>query len=144
LDKRKNRRELLEDRLLGISLNLKDVSHLKDFGEEDFTEGNRPAFKAFAAGKFAAPKDLAQTDPELAARIELLSFITEVGVDVGENLEGELLRVKAELKKLLLKERMAQVAGQLKAAELARNKELLAKLSEQFTKLTQEYHKYNQ
>jgi hypothetical protein len=77
--------------------------------------------------------------------LEVLLFASEVEAN-GQDWkpDAELLRVKAELKKLILKERMHTVSDQLKAADRQRDKQLLAKLSEQFTKLSQEIRQYDQ
>ena len=86
-----------------------------------------------------------KTSPELASKIELLLFATNgEGNEQNWKPESELLRVKAELKKLILRERMQSITEQLRAAERAHDKESLAKLSEQFSKLSQEVQQYDQ
>ena len=145
LEKRKSRREILEDQLLGFVLTTKDLSHLKDFVEQDFTPDNLDVFKLLTSGGYITPADLAKSDPQLSSKLEVLLFATsEDGGEQSAKPESELLRVKAELKKTIIKERMEEVTEQLRAADRLRDRESLAKLSEQFTKLTQEYNKYNQ
>jgi DNA primase len=152
LDKRKSRREILEEQLLGLSLATKDMTHLKDFEEQDFSPDNRDVHKLLQDRGFVGVDEAGKGDPKMSSKLELLLFAAEVEADgpsrreTGEawNPGTELLRVKAELKKLILKERMQQVSEQLKAAEKLRDRELLAKLSGQFTKLTQEIRQYDQ
>ena len=145
LEKRKSRREILEEQLLGLSLTTKDLTHLKDFEEVDFTPDNRDVLKQLKSRGFVAPADLIKSDPQLASKLELLLFASQVEADEqNQKPEVELLRIKAELKKTIIKERMEQISEQLKAADRLRDKELLATLSEQFTKLSQEYTNYNQ
>ncbi len=143
-NKRKSRREVLEDQLLGLCLTVKNTSQLKDFTEDDFTDGSKGAFKLLASNGVTAPKDLYKTDPVLASKLEVLLFAASVEAREGEDKpEVELLRVKAELKKLIIRERMQHITQQLKVAENARDKELLTKLSGQFTKLSQEIRQYD-
>lgn len=154
LDKRKSRREILEEQLLGLTLTTKDLTHLKDFEEQDFTPDNREVHKLLQDRGFVGVSEAQKgnaSDSGVRSKLELLLFAAEVEADgpsrreSGQNWnpETELLRVKAELKKLILRERMQHVSEQLKAAEHVRDKELLAKLSEQFNKLTQEIHQYD-
>jgi DNA primase len=152
LDKRKTRREILEDQMLGLSLATKELAHLKDFEEQDFTQDNREVYKLLKDRGFVGVAEAQKGDPLFASKIELLLFASEVEADDSSrrepgqnwNSETELLRVKAEFKKIILKQRMHDVTDQLKAAERTRDKELLAKLSGQFTKLTQEIRQYDQ
>ncbi len=142
---RKNRREILEDQLLGLSLAAKNIGHLKDFGEQDFSENNRPIYRLLLERGFVSAKDVEKSHPELAGKIELLLFAaTEEGKEQNWKPETELLRVKAELKKVVIKERMQSITEQLKAAERAHDKEALLKLSAEFSKLTQEVRLYDQ
>lgn len=151
LDKRKTRREILEDQLLGMCLTAQDPTHLKDFEEQDFSPDNREVYKLLQDRGFVGVSEVEKSNPQLASKLELLLFAVEVDAngplrrESGEkwNPGTELLRVKAELKKLLLKERMQQVSDQLKAADRTHDKELLAKLSGQFTKLSQEIQQYD-
>lgn len=142
-EKRKNRREILEDQFLGLSLSTKDLSHLKDFIKEDFTSENQEVYLLLSTKGMVAPKELEKSNPTLASRLEVLTFASAVEAE-EQNWKpaSELLRIKAELKKIILKERMSNLTEQLKAAERAHDKELLAKLSGQFTKLTQEIQSY--
>jgi DNA primase len=144
LDKRKSRKEVLEDQLLGLSLTTKNFTHLADFEENDFTPENIPVFKILLERKEKAVTDVKEQNSNLQSKLDLLLFAS--GVEATEqnwNPEGELLRIKAELKKLILKERMQQLSDQLKAAELNHNKELLAQLSGQFMKLSLEIRQYD-
>jgi DNA primase len=144
LGKRKNRREILEDQLLGLSLVSKNSSHLRDFQPEDFIPENQEAFTAILKDPEITPRQVQPANPTLASKLELLSFASQVEAsEQNWNPVGELLRVKAELKKVILKERMQDLAPQLKAAESAHNKELLAQLSELFTRYSQEFQKYS-
>ncbi len=144
VEKRKTRGEVLEEQILGLSISTKDFSHLKAFQADDFSEGNREIYQLLLDRGFVAPKDLEKSNPNLASKLELLLFATQVEADEQNwKPDGELLRIKAELKKLILRQRMQTVADQLKAAEHAHNKELLAKLSEQFNTLSQEIQQYD-
>jgi DNA primase len=144
-DKRKTRRQILEDQLLGISLTTKNFAHLKDFAEDELLPENREILALLKNRGFLASKEVEKSNPNLASKLELLLFASQVEANEQSGKpEADLLRIKAELKKLILRERMQQVSEQLKAAELAHNKELLAKLSEQFTKYSQEIRQYDQ
>jgi DNA primase len=153
---RKNRREVLEDQLLGLCLIAKNTGHLKDFEGDDFTEENRPIHRLLTERGFVSAGDAEKAHPGLGSRVELLIFAAD-GSDFragsGNGMSGggqemkpeiELLRVKAELKKVIIKERMHSITEQLRAAERSHDKESLAKLSEQFSKLSQEVRQYDQ
>lgn len=151
LDKRKSRREVLEEQYLGLILITKNPAGLKDWTEDEFLEENREVvkfLKSAVSGSLQSTKNgelpVGKSNQSLAAKLELLMFAAQVEAsEQNLNPEGELLRVKAELKKTMLKERMTILADQLKAADHAHDKELVAKLSEQFTKVSQEIGQYN-
>lgn len=127
---KKSRKEILEDQLMGLSLVAKEISELKQFRTEDFTPSNLELVKAILENKKPA---------ELTDRLELLSFaanieITEQDLDAKQ----ELARVSSELKRLILRQRMADVTSNLMAAEKTKNKELAEKLSIEFSKLSEQ------
>ncbi|MBX4188179.1 MAG: DNA primase [Candidatus Doudnabacteria bacterium] len=143
-EKRKNRREVLEDQLLGLCLVAKNNGPLKDFETDDFSENSRPIHRLLVERGFVSVMDLKKTDPELATKQELLLFAAQLEAEEQKlNPEQELLRVKADLKRIILKERMQHITDQLRVAERSKDKEQLVKLSEQFTKLSQEIQQYD-
>ncbi|HYC79840.1 MAG TPA: DNA primase, partial [Candidatus Binatia bacterium] len=77
-EKRKSRGEVLEEQILGLSINTKDFSHLKDFQIDDFSEENRPVYQLLLEKGYVDPKILEKSNPNLASKLELLLFASQV------------------------------------------------------------------
>ncbi len=112
-ERRKTRREILEDQVLGLSLLEASDEYLHQLnltippGKEEFL-------------KFAAEVDM-----------------KEQGLDP----KVELPKIANELGKMMLKERMQAVAARLTSAETAKDKELVQKLSQEYTDLINQMSK---
>lgn len=134
---RKDKKTVLEEQVLGLSINLNDLEILKDFEETDFDESNREILRAL---KSFGPKDvpnLKKSYPNLAGQFDLLSFSSQVETEQqGLEPKQELVRVGNELKKLTIKRKMEVLAGLLAEAEKARNKPQLLKLMDEFKALS--------
>jgi DNA primase len=110
--RKKSRKEVLTDQVLGLSLLLENSEYLKDLS-------------------LILPTDTDQ--------IELLKFAVET--EMKEQLldpKMELPKIVAELKKLKTKERMQELADQISKAESEKNKSLLQQLSEEYVTLTKQ------
>jgi hypothetical protein len=150
LEKRKNRREILEDQLLGLSLVTKNSSHLRDFKPTDFSPENQEAFQLLLKEGSISPKQVEGSNPLLATRLELLMFASSEQGNANMHEprqdqwkpDGELLRVKAELKITIIKARMQQIPVEMKNAKSTGNKALEETLSKEFTEKSQELLKY--
>jgi DNA primase len=144
-EKRKNRREILEEQLLGLCLTAQDFSPLQDFAETDFMQNTRNLFMLLKTKGAVTPEQIRADQPDLAAKLELVTFTAQVETEQnGWVVDKELVRIKTELKKLVIKEQMQEIAEQLKTADNRHDKNQVEALSKRFTELTQEMGKYNQ
>ncbi len=110
-NRKKSRKEVLQDQIAGLSLLLSDKKYLQELN-------------------IAEPN----TD-----QIELLKFSAEVDMrEQGLDPKIELPKIAAELKKLTVKERMQFLAEQIKQAEEQKNKNLLDELSKEYVMLSRE------
>lgn len=144
-EKRKNRREILEEQLLGLCLTAQDIAPLQDFKETDFSSTNRDVLKLLQARGPVTPGQIQSSHPAVAAQLELILFAAQVETEQnGWQPDKELPRVKTELKRLVIKEQMQEISQQLKEADNRKDKNEVSVLSKRFTELTQEMSKYNQ
>ncbi|HYE22731.1 MAG TPA: toprim domain-containing protein, partial [Verrucomicrobiae bacterium] len=133
---KKDRKVILEERLLGLTLNLENFEQLKDFKEEDFEEENREVFRCFKASSKLKLADLKKNFPNLSSRFDLISFSAQVETEQqGLEPQKELIDTALELKRITLKKRMEQITTQMTEAERAKDKEKLKALSVEFSQL---------
>ncbi|HTL39646.1 MAG TPA: DNA primase [Methylomirabilota bacterium] len=133
LERRKSRREILEDRLLGLSLLLKDNQFLSQFTPDNFRSDNQEIFNALKEGR----KNI---DPFKA---ELLSFGADMDVK-EQNLDAgsELVKTAKDLHKIILHDSMMELTSQISTAELNKNKEMIEQLSKKYLALSKEMGNY--
>ena len=125
-ERRRDRREILEDRLLGLSINLADASFLAQFLPTDFRDENRPLFADL----------LALRRPADQFRAELLSFSADVDMKEQQlDPQPELAKTASEFQKLLTRQRMLELGSQLALAEQAQNKAAVEQLSQEYAEL---------
>jgi DNA primase len=130
---KKNRRDLLEDQLLGLVLQLKNPEELAGLALEDFNEENREVFRLVLENKFSAES----SEKDLSYRIDLLSFAAKVEVEErAQDPKIELKRVASEFKRMVWKQKLEQIAAELGNAEKERNKPLVDELSKKAADLT--------
>jgi DNA primase len=126
---KKDRRQILEDQLLGLCLNTQTSDCLKDLDPADFTAKNSAVTSAMlqAEPKLAGIKQL---HPELADHLELLSFSSKVEVDEqGLSPQEELARVSLEFKRLVFKHQLEKIIAQLSVAQSRHDQPTIEKLS---------------
>ncbi|MDP4000788.1 MAG: DNA primase [bacterium] len=141
---KKSRREILEDQILGLTLNTEKSEHLKIFLPQDFNDKNRKLFTVLVESETFNLDSLKAQHYDLAAQIDMLQFATSAQMSEQKlNLQEEIERVRNELKKISLKEKMEKITQALKSAEIGHNKELAQKLSLDFTKLSNQINQYN-
>lgn len=141
---KKSRREILEDQILGLTLNAQKTEPLKIFEAQDFNDRNRKLFTVLIESETFDLDTLKTQHNDLAAQIDMLQFATSAQISEQKlNLREEIERVRNELKKVCLKEKMGKITQALKSAEIGHNKELAQKLSVDFTKLSNQINQYN-
>ena len=132
-EKQKNRIEMLEDRLLGLALVLKDNKIFEGLTEADFTKDHQALVAVMKTEADAAKIILA--NPTLKDQIELLTFVAETDVREEEvEPKIELQNTVSEFKNERKKIQMQIWTDELKAAEQSGDKAqaevLLQKLNE--------------
>src|SRR3989344_512471 len=132
-EKQKNRVEMLEDRLLGLALVLKDNKIFEGLTEADFTKDHQALVAVMKTEADAAKIILA--NPTLKDQIELLTFVAETDVREEEvEPKIELQNTVSEFKNERKKIQMQIWTDELKAAEQSGDKAqaevLLQKLNE--------------
>ncbi len=137
--KKKSRREILEEQLLGLSLYLKSKQLLQDFTAADFSPSNFPSFQVLSKVDDYSFEHLKASHPDLMATWDLLSFVIETEAqEPGFDPKSEAVRVASELKKLVVRLKMQQLSEALILAERAKDKSLVSKLSQQYQELTKQ------
>ncbi len=139
---RKDRRTILEQLLLGLSLNLHTTEALANFTVDDFTEENRPALRAIQTAGSAKLDILKKKFPDLADQFELLSFAVEVD-DQQQAIDPkqQMITIARELNKHNLKRKMEDVSAKMAEAQRAKDSKLLSELTTRFTDLSKEISK---
>jgi len=133
----KNRIEMLEEKLLGLSLVLKDNKYLQDFTQADFSPNLHGLVGAIVSE--SNPKTIGENLPDLKSQIELLTFVVETEIKADElSAEGEAAKTAIELKRERVKARMQVLPDLIKAAEDNRDQESVAKLSQEHITLSQQ------
>lgn len=133
---KKSNREILEELILSFSLYLKSDAALKELKEENFTSKNRELYRILSSGENELEK-LKSSYPNLASQFELLAFIAQSEVTEKRLDPKEELKTSVQaFKRLILKERMAELAQLLKAAENRKDQTEINKLSAEFTELS--------
>ncbi len=128
-NRQKPRREVLEDQVLGLSINLKTNEFLNQLRPENFTGSRVEIYKTL----------LVRIPDKLTPEMELLSFAADMDVKEQElDAKAELPRAVSELRKLVTKERMQQLAEQITLAEQQKNKSLVDELSKEYVTLSQQ------
>jgi DNA primase len=129
------KREILEDRLLGLTLNLGDDQYLKQFQASDFRPGVRELFTALAAGASVSA---------FQQQIDVLKFSAEMDVREQELDAGsELQKTAAALRKQIIHERMQELSARIAAAEQQKDKTAVAEFSQEYVRLSREMGQYN-
>jgi DNA primase len=137
--KRKDRQTILEEQLLGLVLTERDKAPLAGFAPEDFSEDNREVARILANEKAIDPEKLKQSHPNAAQQIDLLTFSIQVEMEEqGLKPAEELLRAGSELKRIIIKKKMAEISAAMVAAEKTGDKQRLIELSNQFTALSRQ------
>jgi DNA primase len=137
--KRKDRKTILEEQVLGLVLTEKDNEPLAGFAPEDFSEGNREMVRILTQEKSIDPEKLKKSHPNAAQQIDLLTFSIQVETEEqGLKPAEELLRASAELKKIIVKKKMEDISAAMAAAEKAGDKQRLIELSGKFTALSRQ------
>ena len=138
INRKKSRKEILENQLLGLTLQTQNNTLLRDFRANDFEANNLEVVKVLTDHK-PDLKKLVTSFPDLASQLELINFSTQVEMAEQDlKPEEELVRVAGELKRLIIRQRMEQVSEELILAEKSQNKEQQQKLSLEFTNLSKQ------
>ncbi len=125
----KTRREVLEDQVLGLSLLNKANQHLTQFSSADFSQDKRELFESLIKQEPIPAK--------LTELVELLSFAAEMDMKEQQlDAKAELARVSSEFKKMVLKQRMVDLANKISNAEHLKDKNLVAELSKEYVLLS--------
>jgi DNA primase len=130
-EKRKNRIQMLEERVLGLSLIEQDNQWLKGLTEADFDS----EYQALVAlmEKSAKVSEIIRVNPALKDQVELLQFAAETEMKEQEmNPSTELKQAAVEFKRDRLKTKMKVLGDQIKQAEDAGDKEKIAALSVEY------------
>jgi len=136
-EKRKNRIEMLEEKLLGLSLVLKDNKHLEGLDQADFNPNLQGLVAAILAE--SDPIVIGTKIPDLKSQIELLTFIAETEIKEDELVpESEIAKTALELKRERVKARMQILPDLIKVAEDSHDQDLVAKLSQEHITLSQQ------
>lgn len=128
--KRRSRRDLLEERLIGIFCWRRDlISACEKNWEDYFSSGRRPLFHQIILNesKFSPKEHYPQ---KLALEAELF-------YNSEQNLELEVKKIFKELEKECLKDGLEILSQKIKEAEIAGDKEILARHTEDFYKTVQ-------
>lgn len=133
---KKSKLEMLEERLLGLSLNLKDRSVLAQFRQADFTSDNGALFELLINNPELSSEQLIHNHPNSAEKIEMLSFAASVNPTTELKPSDEVLGLAKELAKNLIKARMEVIAQALTQAEKNKDDALIRKLSQEYTELS--------
>lgn len=143
LIRRKDRVELLQEQLLGLSLINNTNQYLAEFKVTDFKPDYQAIFDLLSKNKYLGLETLKKQNPKLAQRLEYLRFSSQTEVsEQGLDDKEQLKTVGIELKKLILKEKMEQIAAQLAEAEKQKNKQMIEQLSKEFTNISSKLHKF--
>lgn len=138
-EKRKNRVETLEEKLLGLSLLLK-LNKYVEGPVSDF----HPSLQELATVMLTEsdPTQIAQKKPELQSQIQLLTFVAETE-NKEQELESlsELEKTARELKRERTKARMQLIPDLIKAAEQANDLTKASELAQEHINLTQQLNK---
>ena len=123
----KSRKEMLEDRLLGLTINLGDKQFLSQFSPADFRDDNREIFIGLNEGE----------PNSTSSKFQLLSFAAQTQMQEQQlDAKQELNKIAAELKKLIIKEQMQELANKISEAEQAKNKTAVQELSKEYVLLS--------
>ncbi len=145
---KKNKRELLEERIL--SLAIKNSKNLNIIGDDDLDVFSSEAKTILSLLKKSKGKDKTKDIAEKIKKEEkarkmfedalLMSEIGNLGIEQGEieSLEEETELCLMELKKFILKDKLAVLSQKIRLAERDKDEKELKKLIEEFNKASKE------
>jgi DNA primase len=141
-EKRKNRKNMLEERFLGLSLIEQDNQWLKGLTEADFD----PEYQALVAvmQNTARPSEIIRANPTLKDQVELLQFAAETEMKEQEmNPVTELKQSAVEFKRDRLKNKMKVLGDGIKQAETAGDQAQIASLSAEYVAVSHALNQLN-
>ncbi len=138
LERRRTGKEILEDRLLGLTINLGDNQYLKEFTASDFRPELRELFDQLQQSSLGLD-GLKKGYPQSAPLLDLLAFSADIDIKEQQLIaEAELERTSSELKKTIVRERMQELSLKISQAEQLKDKKTVEELSKEYVLLSQE------
>lgn len=141
---KKDKKHILEEKMLGLMLVASDTEQLKNLDEFYFAEENREVYRVLVAEKAPKAAALKKKHPELGDRVTFLEFAAESELaEQSAEAKQELDLTAHDYKRLVMKAKMEQISSQLATAQQEKNQELLQRLSQEFSQLSIEYSQLN-
>lgn len=139
---KKSRREILEERLLGLVLRTGESQSLVNFQDSDFHTTRSQVFQLLKAGDVHLDR-LKSSHPDLAGLLDLLDFAVRAQVEEQDlDPKIELKQTAHEFGKLIVKDRMERIGQDLKLAEAKKDKDQISKLSEEYVALSKRMNQF--